>query len=154
MKRDQRRIPLTYALRNILLPGRRFAAFDFLAVGSTLLMLVCLSMAQVDRAGLSGTVTDPSGRVLPQARVTAVQISTGLKRETKSSTEGMYDIPELPVGNYAITFEHDGFKALTFVDVEEVIGRTRTLDVTLQVSGSNQRVEVPASSALMDRNSS
>src|ERR1700733_6526970 len=121
---------------------------------SVILCLVYSSVAQVDRAGLSGTVTDSSGRVLPQAKVTAVQISTGLKRETKSSTEGMYDIPELPVGNYAITFEHDGFKALTFVDVEEVIGRTRTLDVTLQVSGSNQRVEVPASSALMDRNSS
>ena len=125
-----------------------------LFLAGTVLCLAVFSMAQVDRAGLSGTVTDPSGRVLPQARVTAVQISTGLKRETKSSTEGMYDIPELPVGNYAITFEHDGFKALTFVDVEEVIGRTRTLDVTLQVSGSNQRVEVPASSALMDRNSS
>jgi hypothetical protein len=67
---------------------------------------------------------------------------------------GTYDIPELPVGNYTITFEHEGFKSLTFVDVEEVIGRTRTLDVTLQVSGRDERVEVPASSALMDRNSS
>ena len=55
---------------------------------------------------------------------------------------------------YTITFEHEGFKPLTFVDVEEVIGRTRTLDATLHVSGPEERVEVPASSALMDRNTS
>src|SRR6202042_2284067 len=45
---------------------------------SVILCLVYSSVAQVDRAGLSGTVTDSSGRVLPQAKVTAVQISTGL----------------------------------------------------------------------------
>jgi hypothetical protein len=125
-----------------------------LLLSGTVLSLAVCSLAQVDRAGLSGTVTDPSGRFLPQARITAVQISTGLKRETKSSTEGTYDIPELPVGNYTITFEHEGFKSLTFLDVEEVIGRTRTMDVSLQVSGRDERVEVPASSAMMDRNSS
>ena len=121
---------------------------------SVILCLVYSSVAQVDRAGLSGTVTDSSGRVLPQTKVTAVQISTGLKRETGSSTEGTYDIPELPVGNYTITFEHAGFKPLTFVEVEEVIGRTRTLDVALQVSGRDERLEVSSASALMDRNTS
>src|ERR1700691_709255 len=119
-----------------------------------ILCLVSSLPAQVDRAGLNGTVTDPSGRVLPQSHITAVQDSTGLRREATSSSTGTYDIPELPLGNYTITFEHDGFKTLTFVDVEEVIGRTRTLDVTLQVSGGNQRVEVSASSAQMDRNTS
>jgi hypothetical protein len=121
---------------------------------SVILCLVYSSVAQVDRAGLSGTVTDSSGRVLPQTKVTAVQISTGLKRETRSLTEGTYDIPELPVGNYTITFEHAGFKPLTFVEVEEVIGRTRTLDVALQVSGRDERLEVSSASALMDRNTS
>jgi hypothetical protein len=119
-----------------------------------ILCLVSSSLAQVDRAGLSGTITDSSGRVLPQTRVTAVRISTKLERTTTSSDTGTYNIPELPVGNYTITFEHDGFKSLTFVDVEEVIGRTRTLDVTLPVSGRDERVEVSASSALIDRSSS
>ncbi|HUO26763.1 MAG TPA: carboxypeptidase regulatory-like domain-containing protein [Candidatus Aquilonibacter sp.] len=125
----------------------------FLVVGSVL-CLTAFSPAQIDRAGLGGTVTDPSGRVLPQTHVTAIQIATKLERTTISSPAGTYDIPELPVGIYTITFEHEGFKSLTFVDVEEVIGRTRTLDVTLQVSGGKERVEVSASSALMDRNTS
>ena len=120
----------------------------------TVSCLATFSQAQVDRAGLNGTISDPSGRVLPQAQVTAVEIATGLRRTTSSSTTGTYDIPELPVGTYTITFEHPGFKSVTFVDVEEVIGRTRTLDVTLQVSGINERMVVSANSALMDRNTS
>jgi hypothetical protein len=119
-----------------------------------LLCLVCSSLAQIDRAGLSGIVSDSSGSVLPQTQVTAVQGTTGLQRKTISSSTGAYDIPELPVGIYTITFEHEGFKSLTFVDVEEVIGRTRTLDASLQVTGRDERVEVSASSALMDRNTS
>ncbi len=116
--------------------------------------MVCSLLAQVDRSGLNGTVTDSSGRVLPQAHVIAVHNATGLRREATSTSSGTYDIPELPLGNYTITFEHDGFKSLTFVDVEEVIGRTRTLDATLPVSGRDERVEVSASSALLDRNTS
>jgi hypothetical protein len=119
-----------------------------------ILCLVHSSLAQIDRAGLSGIVTDSSGSVLPQTQVTAVQGATGLQRRASSSSTGAYDIPELPVGIYTITFEHEGFKSLTFVDVEEVIGRTRTLDATLQVTGHDERVEVSASSALMDRNTS
>ena len=118
-----------------------------------ILGLVCSSPAQVDRAALNGTVTDSSGRFLPQTHVTAVHNATGLRRETTSSPTGSYDIPELQVGVYTITFEHEGFKAVTFVDVEEVIGRTRTLDATLQVSGGQQRVEVSASSGQLDKTS-
>jgi hypothetical protein len=92
--------------------------------------------------------------VLGQTHITAVQTSTQLRRETVSFSDGRYDIPELPVGRYTITFDHRGFKPLTYVDVEQVIGRTRTLNATLQVSGSEERVEVSASSALMDHNTS
>ena len=120
---------------------------------AVLLCLAAYSPAQIDRAGLSGTVTDPSGRVLPETHVTALQLSTGLERQATSSANGTYDIPELPVGNYTVTFEHAGFKALSFVDVEEVIGRTRTLDATLQVSGGKDQVEVSASSEQIDNTS-
>ena len=67
--------------------------------GAVILLLLCsLSEAfgQVDRAGLSGTVTDPTGKVVPQVRVAAILPDTGLRRETVTSAEGEYDIPELP----------------------------------------------------------
>ena len=58
-----------------------------------------VSFAQIDRSSLSGTVTDSSGRVLPQTHITAVQNSTQLRRETMSWNNGGYAIPELPVGS-------------------------------------------------------
>ncbi|QNI32557.1 TonB-dependent receptor [Alloacidobacterium dinghuense] len=108
------------------------------------------AVAQVDRAGLDGTITDPSGKVIPGVHVVAEMPDTGLKRETVSSPTGSYDIPELPVGTYTITFDHPGFKTLTFVDVKQVIGRTRTLDATLQVAGGEEHLQVSASSEQMD----
>jgi hypothetical protein len=110
------------------------------------------SIAQVDRSAINGTVTDPSGRLLGETHITVVENSTQSQREGVSDAAGRYDIPELPVGNYTITFDHPGFKALTFTDVGQVVGRTRTLDAELQISGGLERVEVSVGSELMDRN--
>ena len=117
-------------------------------------LLAGISFAQLDRSGLSGNVTDAAGRMLPQTHVVAVQNSTQLRRETMSSPDGSYSLTDLPVGVYTITYEHAGFRTLTFVDVEQVIGRTRTLNASLQVAGGEEHIRVSASSALMERNSS
>ena len=119
---------------------------------SAVFFLASLCAAQVDRSGLSGMVTDPSGRLLPQAHITVVENATGLLRETISDASGTYSVPQLPVGIYTVTVEHQGFKKVEFIDVQQVIGRTRTLDASMRVSGGEQRIEVSASSALMDRN--
>ena len=124
------------------------ASIGFIAM----FLVASVSYAQVDRSGLSGTVTDSSGRLLAHAHITTVQNATQLRREAVSNSNGNYDIPELPVGVYTITFDHPGFKTLTFVDVEQVIGRTRTLNATMQVAGGEERVQVSASSEQMDDN--
>jgi hypothetical protein len=124
-----------------------------LCLSAVLVGYASQAFAQVDRAGLNGSVSDSAGRVLPNTHVTAVHTTTGLRRETTSSSGGTYDIPELPAGAYTITFNHAGFKALTFVDVQQVSGQTRTLDATLRVSGNQERVEVSASSEQMDKTS-
>jgi Carboxypeptidase regulatory-like domain len=125
-----------------------------LLIVSTILCFSCVipGIAQVDRSALNGTVTDPSGRLLGEAHIIVVENSTQSQREGLSDAAGRYDIPELPVGNYTVTFDRPGFKTLTFTDVQQVVGRTRTLDAALQISGGLERVEVSVSSALMDRN--
>jgi hypothetical protein len=109
--------------------------------------------AQVDRAGLNGTTRDAEGRVLPNVRVVAVQNGTGLKRETISSVNGTYDIPELPVGSYTVTFSHDGFRELSFEDVVQRLEQTRTLDAVLQVAGANEKIEVTGVTQSLDQTS-
>ena len=132
-----------------------FSAISKVILGATVFgTFATLASAQVDRSALTGTVTDPSRRLLAQTHITAIENSTQLRREALSSSDGRYDIPELPVGVYTITFDHPGFQTLTFADVEQVIGRTRTLNAALQVSGREERVEVSASSKLIDGSTS
>jgi hypothetical protein len=128
-------------------------AAGLLCAAGVILCLASASSAQVDRAGLSGTVSDPSGRALVQTHITAVHNDTGLRRETTSSALGTYDIPELPVGVYTVTFVHEGFKDLTFENVVQGVEHTRTLNATMPVSGGKVRIEVSPSSEQLDQTS-
>lgn len=124
------------------------------AIAAAFLLCETPLSAQVDRSAVTGTVTDSAGRLLGQAHITAVENSTQLRRESVSDTLGRYGIAGLPVGRYTITVSYPGFESLTFADVEQVVGRTRTLDASLVVSGGEEHVEVAASSELVDRNTS
>ena len=84
------------------------SVFTLFAILSLSCSVPCI--AQVDRSGLTGTVTDPSGRLLGQTHINVVENSTQLRREGVSDNAGRYDIPELPVGKYTITFDHPGFQ--------------------------------------------
>jgi hypothetical protein len=115
--------------------------------------LVSAALAQTDRTGLNGTVTDSSGRVLPNVEVVALQNDTGLRRESVSSASGTYDIPELPVGTYTVTFAHPGFESLRFENVVQKLGETRTLNAIVRVAGTKEQVDVSASVQPLDQTS-
>jgi hypothetical protein len=133
----------------------RFARLSYSLLFCFLLetTFVPAARAQVDRAGLNGTVTDSSGRAVAGVHITALQNDTKLLRGTTSSASGYYDIPELPVGVYTVTFSLEGFQQLAFTDVTQVLGQTRTLNATLAVSGRNESIQVSASSEQIDETS-
>jgi hypothetical protein len=112
--------------------------------------LAGVAFAQVDRSALNGTVTDSAGLALPDVEVVAVQDSTGLRRTTSSSRSGAYEIPELPIGLYTVTFSHEGFQPLTFANVIQELAKTRTLNASLKVGGPKEHVEVPLNQPLLD----
>ena len=126
---------------------------SFIAIAA-LLLIIRVCNAQGDRTGLSGRVTDSSGGLLPQAHITVVENATGLQREAISNRGGFYSIAELPVGAYTVTVEHQGFSKVEFTDVQQIMGETRTLNASLPVAGREEHLEVAASSALIDRNTS
>ncbi len=142
------------------LTGGSMRKFRSFAISPVTVFVAALALtgracvAQVDRTAMTGTITDPSGRVMAQAHILAIETSTHLVRESESYSDGRYDLAELPVGRYTVTFDHPGFRRLVYVDVEQVIGRTRTLDAILQVSGGEQRIQVSSASEFMDRNGS
>jgi hypothetical protein len=106
--------------------------------------------AQVDRTSLTGTLTDPAGKVVPDVHVEVYMPDTGLKRETTTSREGTYEVAELPVGTYTVTFTGNGFATLTFNNVIQPVGRTRTLDATMPVASPTQRIDVSRVTPLLD----
>ncbi len=128
-----------------------FSPFVFAAL---LLAGVVPAIAQVDRSSIAGTVMDPSGGRLGQSHVTAVENSTQLRREGISDAAGRYEIADLPVGKYTVRVNHPGFATLMFADVEQAVGRTRTLNATLKVAGDQENVQVSAASELVDRDTS
>ena len=110
-------------------------------------LLVCFAsraFAQVDRAGLNGTVTDPAGRVIPGIHVIVSMPDTGLIRETDTSRAGTYEVPELPVGSYTVTFTGVGFAPFILHQVMQTAGHTRTLDATMRAAGPHIRSMSPA----------
>ena len=69
------------------------------------------------RAGVQGTVSDPTGAVVGQATVTLTNNGTGKTQQTTTSGEGFYRFSELPPGTYTVTVEKTGFKKNTVNDV-------------------------------------
>src|ERR1700731_3353697 len=83
-----------------------------------------------------GTLTDPSGAVVPNVKITAVQTATGLIRTTVSNAQGAYTLSQLPVGSYNVTVEAPGFKTPTSTGVTLVLSQQRELDFTLSLAGA------------------
>ena len=101
------------------------------------------AMAQSSATGsLSGTVTDPSGGVLPGVTVLAASPETGVSQSAVTGSSGEWTVAALPVGRYDLTFELNGFKKLTRSDVLIQAVVTRQINVTLDVGAMTEQVTV------------
>ena len=111
-----------------------------------LLSLLCFpgsaSRAQINRASLNGTVTDPSGASVPKARVEVISPDTGFTRHVITADTGVYSIPDLPVGTYDLTISREGFRTYVEKGIQLFVGQTRTENAQLQVGSATARVEV------------
>lgn len=97
-----------------------------------------------------GIVTDPSGAVVPSAKVTAVQEGTGFTRSTVSGASGTYTIPNLVVGTYTVTAEVGGFKTGTATGITLDVAQQREVDFRLTMAGVTSTVEVNAAPPLLN----
>jgi outer membrane receptor protein involved in Fe transport len=122
------------------------------AVG--MLMLAGPLSAQNTNTGeIKGIVTDPTGAVVQNVTVTITNVQTGLATTTKTNGSGLYDVPSLLPGNYAINFRATGFEDLErqgIVLEVETIG----IDATLLVGSTSQQVTVTAQAPLIETESS
>jgi hypothetical protein len=117
--------------------------------------LVLLGLLRVDAvysqsdASITGRITDDTGAVLPGVSVTVANVNTGLSKSTFTNETGLFTVPLLPIGEYAVTAEFPGFQAEVRRGVVLEVGDRARIDFALQVGEVTQFVEVTADAPLV-----
>jgi Carboxypeptidase regulatory-like domain len=118
------------------------------------LLLVASSIANAQGVGTSGdlvgTVTDPSGAVIPNVSVVAVEMARGTRYTATTGDTGQYRLTGLSPAVYSVTAQVAGFETMTQKDVVVSVGETSILDFKLRVAAAGQTVEVTAAPPLVD----
>ncbi len=121
--------------------------FSFFIV--VLFFLGTAALAQ-STATLQGTVKDQKGDIVPGAKVTARNQGTGIERTTQSDADGNYQFAALPVGNYSVEVEVQGFKRQLQNNLVIEVGSTIVNDFTLEVGTLEQNVTVTAQTSVIE----
>src|SRR5260370_20263172 len=93
-------------------------------------------------ADLTGTVTDPSGANVPNAKVTALDIGKGLQRSVVTDEHGFYRLSGLAPANYKLSVEHPGFQTEIVPSLSLTVGQASVLDFHLKLAGISGQVIV------------
>jgi hypothetical protein len=113
----------------------------------TVTLLLVLSFAfslagQTITASITGTVTDPSGAVIPATKVTATNAGTNVSFNTNTNADGLYTFTFLPVGDYNVTVEGAGFKKSVVGPFKLETNQIARVDVRLEVGTPTETVEI------------
>jgi hypothetical protein len=134
--------------------ARFSAALSLPAVLCMLLLTAVQGKAQTTTADVVGTVTDSSGAVLPDAKVTVENLATHGTYTTQTTSSGDYDVPFLLPGHYSVHVELARFKTFSVADITLQVGDRARVDAQLQVGNVSQIVEVLAPSPLLQSETS
>ncbi len=107
---------------------------------------VPLASAQTVTGSITGEVTDSTGAVIPNARITAENVDTGVRNLTTTNADGVYSIRFLPIGHYKVAIDAQGFSSETVPPFTLEINQTVKLNEHLAV-GATSVIEVDSSSA-------
>jgi Carboxypeptidase regulatory-like domain/TonB-dependent Receptor Plug Domain len=112
-----------------------------------LMLAICFSvptLAQVAGGRLSGTLSDPSGAGIPEAKLVIKNVATGVERTVTTNADGYYTAVNLLPGSYQIAISAAGFNSETRHGVTMSVGSQITIDITLRVGTVSNKVEVTA----------
>jgi carboxypeptidase family protein/TonB-dependent receptor-like protein len=129
-----------------------FRPYTLTAILAALISVSAWSQTQL--AAVSGTITDPSGAVVPGVSITIVSQGTGLKRSVLTDTAGEYRFAGLPPGNYSLRTEKPGFHSQIREGVELTSAAEVTITSQLAIGDFSQQATVSANAAAIDNTTS
>jgi hypothetical protein len=118
-----------------------------------LALIPCGRLMASVTASISGTVTDPSGAIVPGCTVTATNVDTGASTTQSTNAQGFYSFPSLALGKYSIKVQQTGFKVYTETGVVLDVNQALVTDVKLQIGQSSEQVEVSGEALHVDTES-
>jgi hypothetical protein len=128
--------------KGVLYRVTQFGLRHAVVFGALLLCLPFLALAQ--DASIVGTVTDPSGAAVSNARITVTNSETNLSHTVMSSDSGQYALPELKIGHYDAKAEAPGFKVAEQKGLVLQVGDRARVDFKMQLGGAQETITVEA----------
>jgi hypothetical protein len=121
---------------------------------ATLALSAITAAAQVaPTASLTGSVTDPSGAAVPNARVTLTNLETGFERAVAAQTDGSYAVTQVPVGLYRVAASSGGFATYSQSGIRLNVNTPATLDIRLALGAVGETISVTADTVMVNTQS-
>src|SRR5437763_6709796 len=130
--------------------GKSMKKLQVCLVILSVLVLATGAVAQIQNGQFTGTVTDPSGAAIPNAKVSVTNMSTNLSVTTTTNQSGLFVVRELPVGTYKISTEAQGFKTRTDGDLTLNAGTVQRVDFRMELGQAREVVEVTGEAAAVN----
>jgi hypothetical protein len=107
------------------------------------------ALAQTTGGTIRGTITDPQGLAVAEATVSITNTQTNVTIKLSSSSDGLYNYPDLTVGTYTVTVEKEGFRKLVRSGIQIYANQVTAVDIALTVGALTSTVEVTAAAPLV-----
>lgn len=122
-----------------------------LAVNLACFILAGSASAQVTTGSMSGTVVDPSGAAIPDAKIAVSSRATGFNAEAATDKAGGFKLAQLPVGPVDVLISKADFRAAKFTNVQIIVNADYAFgEVTLEVGEATATIEVTAAPPLIE----
>ncbi len=119
-------------------------------LATVVLAFTCGTMvAQLDTGSITGTVMDPTGAAIPNAKITLTNVATNATAQTQSTSTGTYAFNNLPPGSYTVQSASRGFQDYIVRGLDVHVQQVLTVDVHMSAGDVKQQVTVTAAAPLL-----
>jgi hypothetical protein len=122
--------------------SHRFTSYLCIVLAAFCLLLAPSAVGQVDEGSITGVVQDPTGAVVPNAKVTLLNTDVGLTVTTATDSSGVYSFSPVRIGNYSISATAPGFSVTTQQHVNVAVSQNVRVNIQIKPGAETQTVEV------------